>query len=218
MFTLVIGNYNYSSWSLRAWLVLKRSGLAFDTVRVVLDQPDTARNIARYTPAGRVPVLIHDDLHVWDSLAICEYLAEQAPQAGLWPADPRARALARSVSAEMHAGFEALRMAMPMNCRARARRVPETPALALDIDRVLEVWRDCRARWGAHGPWLFGHFSIADAMYAPVVSRFRTYGVDADDIARAYGELWFGDGDFRQWLELAGAEPEVLPDEEVGGR
>src|SRR5262249_10832847 len=154
-------------WSLRPWLLMKRLGVAFEEVMILLDTPRTRDEIERYSPSGRVPVLRHGEVTVWDSLAICEYVAELSGKG--WPAAPEARALARSVSAEMHSGFPNLRSLWPMNARARNRRTALTAALEADIERVDEIWNDCRARYGARGPWLFGEYSIADAMYAPVV-------------------------------------------------
>jgi glutathione S-transferase len=186
--TLIIGNKNYSSWSLRPWLAAKAAGIPFKEVVITLDRPDTKELIARYSPSGRVPVLRHGDLTVWDSLAISEYLAETFPEAKLWPADPTQRARARAVSAEMHSGFTALRNAMPMNIRER-RAVTPTADVQADIDRVCQIWRECRGQVArGAGPFLFGTFSIADAMYAPVATRFRTYGVKTDEVCTAYQE------------------------------
>ena len=170
--TLVIGNKNYSSWSLRAWLLLAESAIPFDEIRIPLDTPEFPAAISRYSPAACVPVLLIGDRPVWDSLAIAETLAEQFPDANLWPADAAQRAHARSICAEMHGGFQALRAAMPMNCRAMGRRVALPEKVTRDIDRMFEIWMDCRQRYA--GDWLFGEFSIADAMFAPVVLRFRT--------------------------------------------
>src|SRR4029077_2192207 len=176
-FTLVIGNKNYSSWSLRPWLLLKHLGVAFEEILVPLDRPSTREDLEKYSPSGRVPVLRHGELTVWDSLAICEYLAELTGRG--WPAAPAARAVARAVSAEMHSGFTTLRSLWPMNARARNRRTAMTAALEADVERIDQIWNDCRARFGAAGPWLFGEYSIADAMFAPVVLRFNTYGAAA---------------------------------------
>lgn len=212
---LIIGNQNYSSWSLRAWLALRKSGVDFETVKIRLSVPDTHERILRYSPAGRVPVLHDGEVVLWDSLAICEYLAENyAPS--LWPADKAARALARSVSAEMHSGFAALREALPMNCRATGREVVPTAEVQRDIARILAVWDDCRRRFGAAGGWLFGDFSIADAMYAPVVFRFATYGVAVAEIGRGYMTHVLNDEDVREWQASATAEPDRIDEEEVG--
>jgi glutathione S-transferase len=214
--TLVIGNKNYSSWSLRPWLLLAQAGLEFEEVRVPLGSADFAERVRAYSPAGKVPALRHGALSVWDSLAICEYVAEAFPEIGAWPRDPEERALARCVSAEMHSGFGALRGQMPMNVRASGRRVPSTPALEADIARVCAIWRECRALGKPRGPFLFGDFSIADAMYAPVVFRFATYGVSLGPVEAAYAESMRRLPAMVKWAESAAAEPEVIEASEVG--
>ena len=206
-FTLYIGNKNYSSWSLRPWLAMKQAGLAFDEVVIPLYTPTTAQEILRHSPSGRVPCLKHGDVTVWDSLAIVEYLAELFPQAQLWPADPDARAAARGVAAEMHAGFTALRQNMPMNIRAAFPGQGLSPAVQEDINRITALWRDCRRRFAGHKPLLFGDFSIADAMYAPIVARFATYGVVLDEDARDYVRLILELPAMREWIEAAKREP-----------
>jgi len=208
---LLIGNKNYSSWSLRPWLALRQSGLAFEEVRIAMNTPEFAGQVRAWSPAGRVPVLRHETLYVWDSIAICEYLAETFPEKRLWPRDPKRRALARAVSAEMHSGFASLRAQMPMNVRARGRRVPSTPDLERDIARVGEVWKQCRANAAGRGSFLFGDFSIADAMYAPVAFRFATYGVTND-----YAEFLVAQPALREWAAAAAAESEVIEAGEVG--
>jgi glutathione S-transferase len=213
--TLVIANKNYSSWSFRAWLFLKHTGAAFREVRIGLDQPDTKARIAEYSPSGRVPVLIDGNTRVWDSLAICEYLNEKFPAAKGWPTNAAARAMARSVSAEMHSGFPALRSELPMNIRAR-RRVDASVTARADIARVIDIWETCRAQHASAGPWLFGYFSIADAMYAPVVSRFRTYGVELGGQAAGYSKTVLGDSAVREWMAAGEAETEVVPSDEAG--
>ncbi len=175
---LVIGDKAWSSWSLRPWLAAKLAAIPFREVPVGLRQAETASEIAAHSPSGHIPVLKRGGLLVWDSLAICEYLAELAPEARLWPAEPEARAVARSISAEMHSGFQALRSEFPMDFHARiGGRVPSAQARA-DIRRVVEIWREARRDFGADGPFLFGGFTIADAMFAPVATRFRTYRLD----------------------------------------
>lgn len=186
MYTLVMGNKNYSSWSVRPWLLMRHFGIPFEERCIGLFTPGYQDEIRRYSPSGRVPSLIDGEDTVWDSLAICEYLAERHP--GLWPDAPLARAVARSVSAEMHAGFQALRSAFVMNIRRRsARRVPE-PEVVADIDRIAAIWQGCRLRFGekTDEPFLFGRFCIADAMYAPICFRFQTYGVTLEGAAGAY--------------------------------
>ena len=212
--TLVIGNRNYSSWSLRPWALLKHLGLEFREVLIPLDTPATKDEIEKYGPSGRVPVLLDGELCIWDSLAICEYAAELAGRG--WPREPRARAVARSVCAEMHSGFANLRMEWPMNARARHRRTVITPGLEADIDRVDEIWNDCRRRFGAAGPWLFGEYSIADAMYAPVVLRFNTYGAQISETARWYMATTLEDSVLQSWLAAAKVEPWTLEPSEIG--
>ncbi len=213
--TLVIGNKNYSSWSLRAWIALKQTGAAFDEVRVALSLPETKGEILRYSAGGKVPVLIDGATTVWESLAICEYLAERFPAAKLWPETIAARAHARAVSAEMHAGFTALRGAMPMNCRADYPGKGMGPGVQGDIDRITVLWRDCRDRFGAGGDLLFGHFTIADAMFAPVASRFVTYAVDLDPVAGAYVAAIHALPAMRKWIAAGRAESEIIDDDEV---
>ena len=212
--TLVIGNKNYSSWSLRPWMLLKHLGVDFTEVLLPLDTPEFKDEAEKYGPSGRVPVLRQGPLCVWDSLAICEYVAELTDK-GL-PKDRDARAVARSVSAEMHSGFINVRTEWPMNARARNRRTPMTPGLESDIDRVDEIWIDCRRRFGASGPWLFGEYSIADAMYAPVVLRFKTYGARISDTARWYLATALEDPVLQEWVQAAQREPWKLATCEVG--
>jgi glutathione S-transferase len=204
---IILGNKNYSSWSLRPWLVLKHLGVPFDEQVVPLDQPSTARDIGKYSPSGRVPVLIDGDTVIWDSLAICEYLNELFPDRKLWPSDARARATARSVSAEMHSGFAALRENLPMKFRESFANFQLKPEVKADISRILQVWSDCRSRFGAQGSYLFGAFTIADAMYAPVVSRFKTYGVALEGAPAAYAETLWKLPQIQEWLSAARAEP-----------
>ena len=202
--TLVIGNKNYSSWSFRPWLHMKHAGLDFREQIVTLYRPGHVEDIKVYNPAGRVPVLFDGDLRIWDSLAICEYIAEKTGFG--WPKVPAARAYARSVSAEMHSGFQTLRTLCPVNIRAR-RRVPMTPELGNDVARIDEIWHECREHHGAGGPWLFGAFSIADAMYAPVVTRFTTYGLPLSAVSAAYAQTVLADRHVGEWVRAAAAEP-----------
>lgn len=207
---LVIGNKNYSSWSLRPWLLLRQSRIDFDEILIELGAPDTRERILQYSPAGKVPVLIDGAVTVWDSLAISEYLAERYPQAQLWPADVAARAVARAVSAEMHSGFTALRENMTLNCRKHLPGKGRAPGVAEDIARITELWTDCRQRFGQDGEFLFGGFSIADAMYAPVALRFRTYGVELDPLCAAYAQTLLELPAVQDWVAQAGAETWVL--------
>jgi glutathione S-transferase len=208
--TLVIGNKNYSSWSLRPGLLLRHHGIAFDEVRLPLDTPEFESGVARWSPSRRVPVLHDGDLVVWDSLAISEYVSEKLLGGAGWPADPARRAIARSVSAEMHSGFQALRNALPLNCRRRVSGFVVPADAAGDVDRIARIWRECRER-ASDGPFLFGTFSIADAMYAPVVLRFRTYGVELRGPEQQYAQTMLGLPALREWLAAAESEGLALP-------
>jgi glutathione S-transferase len=192
------------------------AGLTFDEIVIPLDQPDTGNQILEHSPAGRVPVLHHGDVTIWESLAICEYLAETVPGARLWPETVQARAEARAISAEMHAGFTSLREALPMNVRADRPGVRIEPQTRADIERIVGIWRNCRRKFGTVGPFLFGRFSIADAMYAPVVSRFATYRVAMDSIEREYASTIYNLPAMREWAAAAAAETWVIAGEEVG--
>ena len=207
---LVIGNKNYSSWSLRPWLLLRHHGVDFEEVRLPLDTPEFARGIAAWSATRTVPAMRHGDLAIWDSLAICEYANEAFLDGAGWPRELDVRALARAACAEMHSGFVALRTRMPMNCRRRMQGLALSAEVRRDIERVLAVWRNCRTRHGAAGPFLFGTFSIVDAMYAPVALRFRTYGIEVDDNARTWMAALLGIPAMQEWLQAAAAEPESL--------
>ncbi len=213
---LIIGNKNYSSWSLRPWLVLRHLQIPFEEETVLLDTPNTRSRLLQFSGSAKVPVLVDRDLRIWDSLAIIEYLAERFPECSIWPSSPVARAEARSASAEMHSGFVALRTEMPLNCRARGRKVQIGDDLRSDIFRVIELWSDLRARFAAAGPWLFGEFSAADAMYAPVVLRFVTYGVEVEEPARSFVDAILESAAVRDWLSAASVEPEIIASGEVG--
>jgi len=212
--TLVIGNKNYSSWSLRPWILMKHLGLDFQERLIPLFQPGFDQEIEKFSPSRKVPSLQQGDFRVWDSLAICEYVAEVTGRG--WPTYPQARAMARSVSAEMHSGFSNLRNAWPMNARARDRRVPMTPGVKADVDRVEAIWSDCRRRFGASGPWLFGEYSAADAMYAPVVLRFNTYGTGLSKETREYMATVLEDPPMQEWLSAAEKEPWKIEYSDVG--
>lgn len=208
--TLVIGNKNYSSWSFRPWLAMKQSGLQFNEIRIPLYTPGTAEKIRQYSPSGKVPVLLHGSQTVWDSLAIVEYLAEEFPDLHLFPEDKTAKAVARSVSAEMHSGFFKIRENMPMNCRARYPGKGMALGVPQEIDRITTIWRECRQKFGGDGDMLFGKFTIADAMYAPVVLRFVTYGVEVDRVCQDYMEAVLELTAMQEWLKAAETEEEVL--------
>jgi glutathione S-transferase len=211
---LTMGNKNYSSWSLRPWVLMKHLGLPFEERVLQLDTAQFAQEIAALSPTRRVPILRHGALLVWDSLAICEYACELAG-AG-WPEDREARAVARSACAEMHSGFEALRSQWPMNARATGRRTPSDAARAVDIARIDQLWTDCRTRFGVRGPWLFGDYSVADAMYAPVVLRFRSYGAQLGETAAAYVSTALADTHLQSWVAAAVAEPWTIGYSEIG--
>ena len=213
---LIIGNKNYSSWSLRAWLLLREAEIDFDEQRICLDVDSTADEIAALHAGHTVPVLQLGDVTVWDSLAIAETVAERWPEKQLWPDDPDIRAYARSICAEMHSGFAVLRECMPMNCRAMGREVPLPDALTDDIDRVIAIWSNCHRRFSGNGGWLFGRFSVADAMYAPVVLRFRTYGIKVPESAGFYPHRLLESEAMQSWLAAAECEIEVIEREEKG--
>lgn len=209
MLTLVIGDKQLSSWSLRPWILLRHLGLPFDEVRLPLDTPQFHAEIGRWSPAGRVPVLLDGDLRIWDSIAICEYANELAGGAG-WPDDRNLRALARSISAEMHSGFPALRTLWSMRATCRGVDVPLTPDASADVARIDAIWSDCRARHGRSGPWLFGdRYTIADAMYAPVTLRFVTYGARLSGPAANYRDHVLADPAMQEWLDDARREIET---------
>ena len=213
-FTLVIGNRNYSSWSLRGWLMARAAGIEFEEIVVPLDLPDTQSTIRKHSPSGRVPVLLHRGLAVWESLAIAEYLNDIRPEAGLWPASVSARAHARSISTEMHAGFTELREKMPMNIRASMPGKGMTPAVRAEIERITSMWRDCRKRFSGAAArddgFLFGAFCAADAMYAPVVTRLRTYGVPMDTDTDAYCRAVLAYPPMKEWVDAARNEPWLI--------
>jgi glutathione S-transferase len=205
--TLVIGNKNYSSWSMRPWVALRGAGIAFNEVLIPLYTGDAdKKRILGFTQSGKVPALIDGDITVWDSLAIIEYAAEKGPDAGLWPTDAAARAHARSVSAEMHSGFMPLRNECGMNIHRPVAAKALSDDAQANIVRIQQIWTECRERYGQHGPYLFGAFSAADAMFAPVVHRFRTYAIEVRPPVRAYMETMLANPAFAEWTEAALAE------------
>ena len=219
-FTVVIGNKNYSSWSLRGWLMAKIANIEFEEVLIPLDLPETQPSIRKHSPAGRVPILLHRGLAIWELIAIAEYLNDLKPEAGLWPAAEAARAHARSISAEMHAGFLDLRNNMPMNIRASYPGKGMTPQVRADIERITGLWRDCRKRFAGAAAkdegFLFGTISAADAMYAPVATRFRTFGVPLDSDSEAYCTAILGYPPMKAWIDDAKNEPWLIAAAELG--
>lgn len=214
---LLIGNKCYSSWSLRAWLLMRASGIAFTEQLVLLDEPGFKEAIFAAAPGsgGTVPTLVDGEIAVWETLAICEYLHDAQPQAGIWPRDKAARAHARAVSSEMHAGFTALRGACPMNLGKRFATRDRGPGVARDVERLTSLWRQARERFGAGGPFLYGEFSAADAMYAPVVTRLDTYGIAVDPVSQDYMQAVLALPAYREWLAAALAEPWIVAQDEV---
>jgi glutathione S-transferase len=212
---LIVGNKNYSSWSLRPWIAMRAAGIPFDEEVIPLYLPGSREKILAYSPAGKVPVLIDGGVHVWDSLAIMEYLAEKFPDKGLWPRDRRARALARSISAEMHSGFAALRQHCTMNLWLPPKPRSQPPEVMADVSRIETIWREARAQFGKGGPFLFGAFGAADAMYAPVVGRFHNYGLPVSDDTRAYMDAVRASPAWIEWKEASMKEPWVIQHNEV---
>src|SRR5665213_21502 len=213
-FTIYLANKNYSSWSMRAWLMLKQAGAEFDEVVVPLRQAETRTEILRHSPSGRLPALRHVDFTVWESLAIGEYLAEVFTKARLWPATRKARAVARAVSAEMHGGFGHLRRHLPMNMRGSYPGRGMTEEAQADLNRIFALWRDAKKRFGAEGAFLFGEFGIPDAMYAPVISRLRTYGVPLDPDIADYCVAVETSPYFLEWQAAAKKEPMIIEEYE----
>jgi glutathione S-transferase len=213
--TLIIGNKNYSSWSLRPWIAMKVAGIAFAETVISLDAPDFKARVGAVSGTGKVPVLSDGNIHVWESLAILEYLAEKFPDAGLWPADTAARAHARAIANEMHGGFLPLRRLLPMNMWRPVIKRHLTPEAVANVARIEAMWADCHARFGTGGPFLFGGFGAADAMYAPVVARLHTYGVAVSADTRAYMDAVMALPAWHEWYAAALKEPWVLAEDEV---
>lgn len=213
---LVIGNKNYSSWSLSPWFLLTHLQVEFEEIRLPLDTECFRVNIRNYSPTDKVPALRDGELAVWDSWAILEYLADKYPEHNLWSENRTARAYARSVCAELHSGFHALQREMPMNCRAKNRYVQPSGNAIKDIARIQAIWNTCRPRWDHLGPWLLGQFSIADAMFVPVASRFRTYNVNLGSVAQAWCDMVLDSNAYKLWTQAAVNEREIILAEEVG--
>jgi glutathione S-transferase len=212
--TLIIGNKNYSSWSFRPWIAMKVAGIAFEERVIPLYEPGSREQVLRYSPIGKVPVLVDGDQRIWESLAILEYLAEKFPEAKLWPEDDRARAHARVVATEMHAGFQPLRKSCPMNFWLPVKPRTQSDDVLANVRRIESLWADCRARFGQGGPFLFGRFGAADAMYAPVVSRLHSYGLNVGDGTRGYMEAVMALPAWAEWRAAALKEAWILKDDE----
>ncbi len=211
--TLTLSSKNYSSWSLRGWLLARMSGIGFEEVMTPPDDPNARAEILLLSPSILVPCLTHDAVRIWDTLAIAEYLNEVRPDAGLMPSERAARARCRSICGEMHSGFTAMRSALPMNLKARFPGFRIWSRAQADIDRIADIWRECLATYG--GPFLFGKPGMADAMYAPVVTRFLTYDVKLDETCAAYGERIMALPDMVEWISAARAEPAEIDELEV---
>ena len=211
-FTLIMGNKNYSPWSLTAWLTAKAAEIDFDEVVIPLNVVNTRQEILRYWYNGKVPILKHGEITIWESISISEYLAEVSPKQTLWPVSKRGRAVARSLSAEVHAGFKSLREQMPMNVRGRFPSELRTPIVQEEINRVTAIWRRCRERFGKDlsGPFLFGSFSILDAMFAPIVSQFKTYSVDLEPLETDYLDAILNLPWMDVWSKAAHDEPMII--------
>jgi glutathione S-transferase len=207
---LIIGNKNYSSWSLRAWLLLKQPGIPFDEEKISFNAPDFKERVKRHSPVGKVPVLVDDEVVVWDSLAIAEYVAEKHWEKKLWPEDRAARARARSICAEMHSGFTAMRNRMAMNCELKLPNVMFELDVQRDVDRIVDIWRDCRERYKSRGRFLFGEFTVADAYFAPVTRRFVTYGTVLPEFARRYVDTLESLPAMQEWLTAARVEHDFV--------
>lgn len=215
MLTLIIGNKNYSSWSLRPWLVLKYFNIPFKEILIPLYAGDYKEQILKYSAHGKVPALLHEGLCVGESLAIVEYLHDLFPHKNLWPTDIKHRAWARAVSAEMHAGFAALRSHMPMNCKKSFVNKGRTPEVEKDILRIFKIWEECLKEFGNRGPFLFGPFTIADAMFAPVVTRFKTYGVELSPPLKEYAQTILNLPAMQEWYAAGVEEPWIIAGSEV---
>lgn len=213
---LILGNKNYSSWSLRPWIAMRNAGIPFVEEVIPLYEPGSAERMAAYSPTGKVPVLLDGDMVIWESLAILDHIAERFPKAQFWPTDPKARAHARAIAAEMHAGFVPLRRHCPMNMRRESRRLELTAEVATNVRRIEQIWTQCRERFGDGGPFLFGAFGAADAMYAPIVSRFTSYAIGVGAAAEAYMAAVMALPAFVEWRNAGIAEPWIMPGNEVG--
>ncbi|PXX93826.1 glutathione S-transferase [Marinobacter vulgaris] len=212
---LIIGNKNYSSWSLRPWLLLRELDIPFSEVKIPLYAEGSKEELLQYSPSGKVPAFCHESVTVWDSLAICEFVVDLYPEKNCWPLQLKDKAYARSISNEMHSGFFAIRNSLPMNCRKKMVFKNISESLKSDIDRVCEIWRICREKHPESGPFLFGDFSIADAMYAPIVLRFNSYGIPVGDTENDYMNTILSLSSLKEWVAEGIAEKEFLADCEL---
>ena len=212
---LIIGNKNYSSWSLRPWILMKDKGINFDEVIVYLYKDETKLELLKYSGSAKVPVLVDEGVSIWDSLAICEYIADSYPEKNCWPSNVETRAIARSISHEMHSGFFELRNTLPMNCRKKMVFKLITTELQEEINRICEIWSMCREKFASRGDYLFGDFCIADAMYAPVVLRFNSYGIKVGAVEQQYMDTILQHPFMREWIDAGIKETEVIQASEV---
>ncbi len=212
---LIIGNQNYSSWSMRPWLFVKYHELDIDIEKIALFEDASVRKLGQHFSNGKVPLLINDGLEIWDTIAILEYLSESYPHTQGWPENQQARSVARSVCAEMHSSFSSLRNELPMNCRRFFPGYKASDATLVDVARISAIWNHCRSHYGDNGPWLFGEFSIADAMYAPVVMRYRSVEVELDEVSQAYCATMHNCPSVQQWLAEGKHEKEIVEEDEL---
>jgi len=213
--TLIIGNKNYSSWSLRPWVFMKHNRVEFVEEKILLDTETTTQELSQYNSATKVPVLQDECLEIWDSLAILEYVSEQYCESSGWPSEPSARAIARSVSAEMHSSFANLRSELPMNCRRQFNPISLSTEAENEVARVKEIWRMCRDQFAVNGQWLFGDYSIADAMFAPIALRFAGYSIPLEEIEKDYVQSVLNQPCIIEWITAAKAEKEIIESEEL---
>ena len=212
---LIIGNKNYSSWSLRPWVFMKQNQMAFTEKRIILSAETTQEELSQYASGFKVPVLQDGDLLIWDSLSILEYLSETYLQSKGWPKNAEARAMARSVSAEMHSSFYALRKELPMNCRKQFQNIKLSSAALQGVERITTLWQTCRTKFGKDGEWLFGEYTIADAMFAPVALRFAGYDISLGDVESAYVQSVLKQPAIVEWIAAGKAETEIIPEDEI---
>jgi len=215
VYQLVIANKNYSSWSLRPWILMKVAGIEFEEIKIALYSTEGKKQLCQYTDAGKVPVLIDNDMTIWDSLAIAEYLAENHPEKALWPLANDSRAIARATTAEMHSSFHALRNALPMNCRRLTQYNDISTELQQDIDRICIIWKECKQNYGEQGDFLFGEFSIVDAFYAPIVIRLNGYNINVGEVERQYMDKILALPALQEWIQEAKKDKTVVENYEI---